>query len=293
MILRPRLRFLPGGREGGGILPSVIAVMVYLCVMAVAVGLSAHNAASGWSSELNGTATLQVVHTDRAERTRQAGLALEMLGATPGIEKAEMLSDDAIAELLEPWLGSGNVTDDLPVPALIAITLAPGARIDLSALYTQLQEVAPDSRLDDQQIWIEELSYLARAVQMAALAAVLMIAGATVAIVIFATRARLASHASDVEIVHTMGAEDKMVADELRYRFLIYGLQGSATGFVAAIATLFTVHYFSQQVGGGMVPQLVLAPAQFAILLSVPLVGAAIATLTAGTTTMRALAKML
>lgn len=292
MIFQPKLRFMPEGRGGGGILPGVIAVMVYLSVMAVAVGFSAHNAASGWSAELNGTATLQIVSANAGERTHQTELALNLLRRTPGVQSARKLTNLELVGLLEPWLGSGNVTADLPVPAMISIVLNDGANIDLTALEIQLRQVAPDARLDDQQGWINELSRLADTIQLAAMVAVLMILGATVAIVIFATQAKLDAHREHVELVHIMGAEDKVIAGEMQYQFLIYGLKGGLFGFGIGAITLIAINYLGQQIGDGLVPQMVLNLPQIAALIAVPLTVIGLTTATARVATMRALTKL-
>ena len=43
---------------------------------------------------------------------------------TPGIIKAQALSTSELNELLEPWLGEGNIGENLPIPAMISVTLS-------------------------------------------------------------------------------------------------------------------------------------------------------------------------
>ena len=262
MRFEPILRFLPEGKEGGGILPWVIAVMVYLCTMAAATGLGIYNASRDWSADLNNTATIQIVQAEREERQQQAQAALALLRATPGVASAAILSDDDLRSLLEPWLGTGNVSDDLPVPALIAVDLLPGVRLNLDALRAQLAEVAPDARLDDHQQWIGELSRTAGAIGAAAILAVVLIVFATTAIVVFGAQARLASHRGNIEIIHLMGAEDEVIAQEFRYRFMHYGIRGGAVGFTVAIASLLAIYKLSTGIEGGLVQEMSLTLGQ-------------------------------
>lgn len=289
----PKLRFLPEGKEGGGILPWVIAVMVYLCSMATATGLGIYNAAEDWSADLNNTATIQIVQADREQRQQQAQAALTLLQATPGVATAVILSDDDLLGLLEPWLGTGNVSDDLPVPALIAVELLPGVQLNLDALRAQLAAVAPDARLDDHQQWIGELSRTAGAIGAAAILAVLLIVFATVAIVVFGAQSRLASHRENIEIIHLMGAEDDVIAQEFRYRFMFYGVRGGIIGFAVAVASLMLIYELSTGIEGGLVQQMSLTLTQSVGMFAIPLITALISRQTAGITVMRALAKIM
>jgi cell division transport system permease protein len=293
MSFEPKLHFLPEGKEGGGILPWVIAVMVYLCTIAAAAGLGIYNAAQDWSADLNNSATIQIVQADPEQRQLQAEAALTLLQATPGVAAAALLSDDDLRGLLEPWLGSGNVSEDLPVPALITLDLLPGVRLNLDALSAQLAEVAPDARLDDHQQWIGELSRTAGAVGAAAILAVLLIVFATTAIVVFGAQARLASHRENIEIIHLMGAEDSEIAQEFRYRFMYYGVRGGLIGFVLAAASLTGIFYLATGIEGGLVQEMSLTLPQTVGMFAIPLITALISRQTAGITVMRALAKIM
>lgn len=293
MSFEPKLRFLPEGKEGGGILPWVIAVMVYLCSMAVAAGLGIYNAAQDWSADLNNSATIQIVQAEQEQRQLQAQAALALLQATPGVASATLLSDDDLRGLLEPWLGTGNVSDDLPVPALIAVDLLPGVRLNLDALRAQLAEVAPDARLDDHQQWIGELSRTAGAIGAAAILAVLLIVFATTAIVVFGAQARLASHRENIEIIHLMGAEDAVIAQEFRYRFMYYGIRGGLIGFGLAAASLLGIYNLATGIEGSLVQEMSLTLTQTVGMFAIPLITALISRQTAGMTVMRALAKIM
>lgn len=187
MIGRPKVRFLPDGKEGSGLLPWVIAVMMYLCALALGAGFGLDHAVEGWTLDLTDKVTVQIVQEDDTDRDRQVDLAVEALVATPGVVAAEPLPEDEIASLLEPWLGVGNVGNDLPIPAMIDVTLDAALAVDLSALEAQLRQVAPDARLDDHQQWIGDLLLVANSVEITAGLIVALIIFSTVAIVIFGT----------------------------------------------------------------------------------------------------------
>ena len=60
--------------------------------------------------------------------------ALDIAAAFPGVTEVRPFSREELAKLLEPWLGSGLALDDLPVPRVIVVKLAPDANVDLAGL---------------------------------------------------------------------------------------------------------------------------------------------------------------
>ena len=70
----------------------------------------------------------------------------------------------------------------------------------------------PGATLDDHATWLASLIVLARGVQWLAFGIVVVIGAATVAIIIFATRAGLAAHREAIEVLHLIGARDGYIA---------------------------------------------------------------------------------
>ena len=291
MKRRARLRFLPAGKEAGRVLPGLIAVMTYLAVLSAASGLAVYNVTQGWSTDLAQSMTVQIVHQDRDERERQTEAVLELLRHTPGIVSAESLTDNDLIALLEPWLGSGNVSDDLPIPAMINVTISSEIRFDSRALGARITQIAPNATLDDHQQWMGRLVSLSKALESAAATAVLLIVMATAIIVVFATSARLAAHRETVDIIHLMGAEDLMIAREFRHHFMILGFKGAAIGFLIGLVTLYAISSLASDLGAGFLPRLALTGAQTILMLSMPFLIAVLAMLTAWVTVLRNLAQ--
>lgn len=284
--------FLPKKEKTNRFLPLIIAAMAYLTLLGSAAGFAIFNATSKWSSDLAQTLTVQIVHPEVAERDRQVAAVISILQNTPGIEEAVEMSDRELLALLEPWLGVGNVTDDLPIPAMVSVRTRSGAAIDTPGLNVRLQQVAPDARLDNHQQWIGQLSSFSNMVQLAVFFSILLILLTTMAIVVFATKSALAAHRDTVEIVHLIGAKDSMISGEFRKLFMLYGFRGGVFGLLAAIITIFTIVYLADRVGGGILPHLSLGITQWLFLISLPLVTAAISLFTADITVRQALGKM-
>jgi cell division transport system permease protein len=274
-------------------LPWVIAVMVYLAALALAGALALDAAVSRWGQGLSGVLTVQIpaAEGDRGPAGRAA--ALVVLRATPGVVQATALSRDQLAALLEPWLGPGNLSPELPIPDLIDVRLAPDADLDLEALARRLEAAAPGAQLDDHKLWLDKVIRLSRWIQLLAAAVVLLIAAAGMAIIVFTTRAGLAVHHDVIEVLHLIGAWDSYIARQFQTHALMLGLRGGFMGLALAALTLFVLSRAAATLEGAFLPALSLGVGGWAALATMPLIAGMIATLTARTTVMRALQRML
>jgi len=283
---------LPLERDASArVLPWVIAVMVYLAALALAGSISIHGALSRWNAGLAGKVTVQIDPAPDLEMSRRQRLALEVLKTTPGVIDAEMMPRERLAELLEPWLGKGNVAPDLPVPELIDVSIDPD-KIDLVELARRIEGVGPGVRLDDHSLWTRGLIVGGRSIQGLALIAVVLIGFAAVAIVVFATRAGFATHFDIIELLHLMGAQDGYIARQFQRHFRWLSLKGGASGLALAAVTLWLLGQFAGDLEGPLLPHLRLGPWGWLALLLLPLIAAWVATMTARLTVMRALRKL-
>ncbi|HWL46951.1 MAG TPA: cell division protein, partial [Sphingomonadaceae bacterium] len=117
---RPRL--LPERRRTGP-MPWVIAIMMFLMVLAGAGGLGLAQMARTLGSSLSNRLTIQIVEADAAAREAQTRAALAALTAMPGVHDATRVGAEEMKALLEPWLGADMAESDLPLPAMIDVTL--------------------------------------------------------------------------------------------------------------------------------------------------------------------------
>lgn len=284
--------FLPPREKSNRFLPMIIGVMAFLSLLGSASGLAIFNGTKAWSSDLTQTMTVQIVHPDAAERARQSQAVLEILEETPGVAEALKMAPKDLRALLEPWLGTGNVTDDLPIPDMISVTLNPGVRIDGEALNVRIRARAPDASVDDHQQWIGQLSSLSTMLQLAVFISITLIALTTIALVIFATKSALATHRETVEIVHLMGAKDSLISSEFRKLFMLHGFKGGLLGLLGTLVTIAIFLYLAGRIGGGLLPQFSLNISQILILGLVPFLTAFLTMWTADVTVRHALGKM-
>jgi cell division transport system permease protein len=283
--------------EGAAPLDLAIGVMAFLAALAVGASLIAARTAEGWRAGLASGITVQILppETDAIEPRWQneTDAALSLLRGTSGIARAELVSEADTHALVAPWLGSGALPKELPLPRLVDATLAPGAAIDLADLTRRLKQVAPDSLLDDHASWLSRLQRAADGVIGSACGILALIALATAATVTFATRAGLAAHQPIVSLLHQMGARAGFIARAFEWHYFASALAASALG-TALAAILFVVVSGLEHAGLAPVPflpPLGLGLLELPWLLLVPLAAGLIALATARVSVLAALAR--
>lgn len=291
-MIKPRFPFLPEGRERVGLLPWVIAVMMYLTALSAVGGIMLYGALGSWSGELQQRVTVQIIAAEDALREEQTDAAIELLSDIRGVASVQRLSDAEVNLLLEPWLGGGNLVDDLPVPVLIDVELDARAPASLETLRDRLRNAAPNAVLDDHQQWLGQVKRLISVLVFTLAFILSLVLAATVAIVIFGTRSRLSMYDQTVEIMHLIGADDRQISREFEWRFLNQGLRGGAIGAFAALVTIFALSLSSGFGDSAFLPNLTLDMPMLFLLLMVPPLAAVMTMLTARITVMKSLKRM-
>lgn len=280
-------------------LPWVIAVMVFLAALALAGGLGLSSAVAGWDRSVEGRLTAQVGDvagtSAKGTDTREARVAaaVKLLAGTQGVKSARAMSRAEVNALLDPWLGKDNLSADLPIPTLIDVQLATGTSIDAGALAARLAQAVPGTRLDDHKTWLMPLVRLARVLQLLAVAIVLLVGLATVAMVVFATRAGLAVHRDVIEVLHLIGAHDGYIARQFQRHTFRLALLGGIPGVLVAGGAILVLRGLSQGLQAALLPHVAIGPGGWAGLAAVPLIAVVLAVLTARFTVLGTLRRML
>lgn len=288
-------RLLPEGQLGGP-MPWVIAIMIALTVIAAAGGLALRNAARVASADLEGGVTVQVVTAAPVERNRQADAALGALRATPGVVQAQRVAQDQLNTLVEPWLGTrpGDDVEALPLPALIDVRLSgPATPARLAALRAALARPAPAARVDAQAGWLAPVFRAIHALQWLAGGLIALLAFATVAAVLLASRNALGNHRDTIEIVHMLGGTDRQIARVFQRSMAVDAAAGGLVGLLAGLVVLVVLGGQFAALGSGMVGAATLGWTDWLVIAAIPLAGVALAVVTARLTVLGALRRML
>ena len=274
-------------------LPWLLAPMALLATLALAAALALASLADHWDTGLAGTLTVQVPPTgDAAETEARVDAVIDRLRGLPGVRTVRPLTEDERIRLLAPWLGTGDLIDQLPMPALVDVQLDPTASINIPALQVEVGVIAPGTIVDDHSAWLQDLTDLIDAARWLAAAALGTVVAAAMATVAFATRAGMAVQHGIVGLLHQMGADDRFVAG--RFERHIGGLAGTGAmaGFGAALAILVGLTVLRPQRRDPLLPGLDLAIWHWPLLLLVPLLLVALSRIMARWVALRTLTRL-
>ena len=212
----------------------VVASLCFLACLSVYAMLASSRAAGGWRRELSASATVQVRPKPGQTGGEAAASAAETLAGLPGVTEAQALDRQAAEKLLEPWLGKGNIPDDLPIPHLVTVELEPQRPASSAAMNAALAAAGLDATVDDHSRWMRDVEASGAAVRGVAVTGALLVACAAGAVIAFATRAGLAARRDVVEVLHLSGARDRYVAGLFQRRFAFLAARAGTYGAVAA-----------------------------------------------------------
>ncbi len=286
-------QLVPQARLAGPV-PWVIAIMVALTVIAAAGGLALNNLAENARSELSGGATVQIVEALPQERDRQARTALALLAEHPAVASARRVPDAELERLLEPWLGVGEGSEAVPIPALIDLRMRTGAtETQLESIRRALAGAAPAARIDAQSAWLRPVFSAISSLQWLALVLVILLGVTSSAAVWLAARSALGTNRNTIEVVHLLGGTDSQIARIFQRSVGFDATLGGTAGLVLGLAAVMVLGQQFSGLDSGMVAGGGLTWINWLMLAAIPVAGVFVAMLTARLTIMAALRRML
>jgi cell division transport system permease protein len=285
-------RLLPEGRLAGP-MPWVIAIMMFLTVLAAAAGLGLGSAASKLHAGMAARLTVQVMEPNPDRREAEASRAAAAAERVPGVARVHRLTQAEMQKLLEPWLGGGALEADLPIPAMIDVDLASDTGGGAETVRSAVVAAAPSARVDSDASWLAPLGRLIGALRWLAVGLVLLMIAATAATVVLAARAALDTHRATIEVLHLMGATDIQVARLFQRRIALDALFGGVVGLAAAALVILLLGNRVAALGSDLLGSVGLPALAWALLIALPMLGVLLAMLVARATIVRALGRML
>lgn len=235
----------------GRALTVVIAIMCFLaCLTAGAVHM-VYQSADEWFADIASEITVQVSPVEPDELEKKVTLVSLFLAKQPGVTRVSPLSNEESKELLEPWLGASDALSELPVPRLIAVEIDRKNPPDLPSLRAALTGNFSDVSLDDHRRWQAELKTVTRSLVLGGLTVLMLVAAATVASIVSATKSAMASNREIIEVLHFVGAHERFIAHEFEKHFLSIGIRAGFVGALGATIVFLLLPLIMRLLGGG------------------------------------------
>lgn len=204
------------------------AAMAFLAVFALALALASGRLADRWSEALARGATIRV-SAPADQMAAQTQTVLGILAETPGVAAARALDAAETRALLAPWFGADLPVESLPIPQLIELR-EEGAGFDAEGLRLRLAAEAPGATLDDHARWRKPLVAAAKRLRLLGLVSLVLIGGASAAMVTLAARAALAANGQVIRVLRLIGGRDAYIARAFVRRFTLRAFAGAAAG---------------------------------------------------------------
>jgi cell division transport system permease protein len=241
---------VPRNSISGRALVAVVAIMTFLASITTGAVILVGTAASDWQSDVSREVTIQVIPAPGRDMEASVENAAALARGFPGIGDVLPYSKEQSSKLLEPWLGSGLSLDELPVPRLIVVRIAPGAAPDISQLRRNLADQVPGAVLDDHRGFIERMRAMAGTAVAAGVFILILVVAATMLSVTFATKGAMATNKPVIEVLHFVGAKNGFIAGHFQRHFLMLGLQGGVLGGGTAVMLFALAGAFSRWFAG-------------------------------------------
>jgi cell division transport system permease protein len=226
----------------------LIAAACLMMMLAAAAVLALGEAARGLEHAVASRVIVQVIEPDRARRDALAAEAMAALQARPDVVALRQLDQGEIKRLIGPYLGAAGL-DELPAPAMIDLTVAPGA--DISAIAAALGRIGPITA-EPAGAGLAPLAGLIGTLRGIALSFAAIAAAATALIAIVAARAAFAAEASTVAVLHGLGATDRQVANVITGQIVRDTASGAVIGGVLALAAMLLLARRVAAFGAGL-----------------------------------------
>lgn len=244
---------VPAGSVTGRSLTLVIAIMCFLACLTAGAVYMIKESADAWLKDLASEVTVQVSPRDGSDIEKTLRDVSALLTDTSGVTSVRVLELEDSTALLEPWLGKSDALKALPVPRLIAVGVDRDAAPDLASVGRSLSEKFEGVTLDDHRQWQRQIRTVTRSLALGGIAILVLVAAATTAIIISATKSSMASNREIVEVLHFVGATDRFIAREFEKHFLRLGIRAGLVGAGLAALVFVSMPILLEIMGGGPV----------------------------------------
>jgi cell division transport system permease protein len=246
-------QIVPSASIAGDALTVVIAIMTFLACLTAGAVYMVNRSAQAWVNDITSEITVELDPVNTADIEQKMTLVSLFLAKQKGITQVKPLTAEDSAKLLEPWLGESTALSALPIPRLIAVEIDRSNPPDIELIKEALSQNFEGVTLDDHRRWQAEIKTLTRSAALGGLAVLGLVAAATIAVIVSATRSTMATNREIIEVLHFVGANELFISREFERHFLGLGIRAGLVGAIAAAIAFLLLPVLTHMLGGGIV----------------------------------------
>jgi cell division transport system permease protein len=244
------VQIVPSASIAGNALTVVIAIMSFLACLTAGAVYMINQSARAWVNDIASEITVELDPVNAADIEKKMTLVSLFLAKQAGISRVKPLTAEDSAKLLEPWLGHSDALSELPIPRLIAVEIDRSNPPDIKAISEALSQNFEGVTLDDHRRWRAEIRTLTRSAALGGLAVLGLVAAATVAVIVSATRSAMASNREIIEVLHFVGATERFISREFERHFIGLGVRAALVGAISAMLVFLLMPTAMRLLGG-------------------------------------------
>ncbi len=248
-------QIVPSASIAGNALTVVIAIMTFLACLTAGGVYMVNQSANAWVNNIASEITIELDPVNAPDIDKKMTLVSLFLAKQKGITRVKPLTAEDSAKLLEPWLGSTAALSALPIPRLIAVEIDRSNPPDIELIKNALNQNFEGVTLDDHRRWQAEIRTLTRSTALGGIAVLGLVAAATIAVIVSATRSAMASNREIIEVLHFVGAKERFISGEFERHFLGLGVRAGLMGALAAAIAFLLLPLMMHLLGGGVVTE--------------------------------------
>ena len=226
---------------------ALVGIMVYVATFLMAGEATLSAITFTWDKGIENRMTIELPSVDdeasepQAERIRQV---TALLHAVPDIELVTVVPDDETARLLKPWINQPELLRIMPLPTLIDIERKSGSSLTADDIKVRIKSVVSDAQVDDHGTWLSDMTRLIKGLALLAGLTILMTGLTLIITVSLICRALMATERDTLSLLHTLGAEDKDIAQHFQFHAQRLAWPAAWSGFLCAVVSIGLLLFF-------------------------------------------------
>jgi cell division transport system permease protein len=280
------------GDDAHAFLPWVVGIMACLATLMLCLAISV----GGWILDRGGSYTnsFTVNISATSDGVGDKLPAIEnVLKDMDGVLIIKRESEDALRDLLRPWLGNSEALDALPLPVVYEVKVENAEAVDHPALQKKLDAILPGIEVDTHERWVESFSHFSSAVRtlMSILSA--LVISSLGLMIAFMCRASLKLHARTVNLLHSIGAADRYIMRQFQYEAMLVTLRGTIPGCLLAGLAYWGAGSYMATLQSALLPPFSMQGGHFLLMVLMPLACGGVAWLAARISVIKQLQRVL
>jgi cell division transport system permease protein len=175
---------------------------------------------------------------------------------------------------------------------LIDVDMKPGTTANAPEIAELLHRFSPHIRIEEHSRWQHMVEKLRLSLEVMAYLFISLIAATVMVTITLITRSSLATHASIIDVLRLVGANNSYIARKFQRRAFWLALKGGLWGVIIALPTIFLLNRFSLRLGVSEALKPTLSLTLLAAILSLPFIVGVISLVAARLSVLRTLARL-